>query len=69
MNYKPMIIEKLKEFSDTYPEYSVGQMLYAMMRRKSMKGKPEGISTAWIMDISDSDIYSAIDKAILNEKE
>jgi hypothetical protein len=69
MNYKPLTIEKLKEFIEKYPEYSLGEVLYAILGSKVMKGKPDEASIGWLLDLNDKDIYTAIDKAILREQE
>ena len=69
MNYIPLTIDKLKDLMKEYPEYSFGELLHSFLREGILKGKPDGKSTTWLMDIEDKDFYTAIDRAISAEKE
>lgn len=65
---KGLFIRKLDEFIQEHKEYSIGECLYSMLRRETLKSKPNGVDTSWLMDISDRDMYGAIEHAIEIEK-
>ena len=69
MNYKPIIIDKFKEFMEANPEFTLGELFYSIFRKKVLKGKPEDKNITWLLDIEDKDFYTAIDRAIIIEQE
>jgi len=69
MKLQPLIIEKLKMLEKLLPEYSFGELLYTILRKKNLKNKGEKFDTTWLRSISDKEFYTSIEKAIENEPE
>ena len=65
MNYRPLVIDKLIEFSEEYPEYSIGELFYSMFTHANIK---TAIKKSQFLQIEDKDLYTMIDKAIEKEK-
>ena len=65
MNYKNLNILKFKELNEVSPkDYSFGALLYSFLRKPVLWEKPEEGCLSWILDISDEDFYSALERAI-----
>lgn len=65
MNYKHAGIAEIETIANHFPDYSLGQIIYAILNRK-----PEGISVnQWLFTISDEDLYTEIEKTKLIEQE
>lgn len=63
MNYKNSAIAELENFSNKFEDYSLGQILRSVVNRK-----PEGVSVKqWLYEVSDEDLYTAIEKTKLIE--
>lgn len=68
MNLKPLVIEKLKEFSEMseFEDYSVGELLYSIFTQMN-----SGIEfkKSSLLKIPDGSLYTMIEKAIKKESE
>lgn len=60
--YKTIAKEKLKEAIAAFPEYSIQEILYAINRKV-------GIKDPSILEISNKEMYNAIEEMIKDEKE
>lgn len=60
-------INELKSMINTFPEYSLGEILFTVVREATFKKGNGKISD--LLDLSDSDIYTAIENSIQREKE
>lgn len=68
INYKPLFLDKIVEFNEILPEYSIGEILYSILTEIGR----EGYNTKQkldLLDIPDNVFYSAVDKAIKKETE
>lgn len=68
MNYKPLFIDKLSEYTDRLPDYTIGEVLFSIFTQLNKAGVDTSTRQA-ILNITDQQIYSAIDKAIKEESE
>lgn len=66
MNYKPLILLKLKEVSQK-TDYTFGELLYSILRKKFLHSKPEDVSNQWIANVEDREFYTAIERFFENE--
>ena len=65
MNYKNSAIVEIEGMVSKFKDYSLGQIILAITKRK-----PEGITLAqWLLDVSDEDLYTEIERTILIETE
>ena len=53
---------------ESEPDMTFGEILYTVFRKEFLKNKPEDVSTSWLLQLKDEDIYNAIEKAIKEEK-
>ena len=67
INYKPLILDKLTEFIEKLPEYSVGDVFFSVFTQLKRNGIE--FSKSSLLEITDKQIYSALDKAIKDETE
>lgn len=66
VNYKPLILEKIKEFSSERPDYSLGEIIHSAITQISKKGVR--IETKGdILNITDEEIYKGLCKAFKEE--
>lgn len=63
MNYKNNALRDLQNFAKDFPEYSLGELLYSILRLTGAKKVSD------LVILSDEDIFSAIEKTIVDEKE
>ena len=63
MNFKNNALRELPNFSKEFPDYSLGEIIYSVVRLTGAKKISD------LLLISDEDIFSAIEKAKLQEKE
>lgn len=65
-NYRNMSLRELKAFSDTHKDYSIGTVLYSILRMDE-----EGFSKRVkdLKEITDEDFYEMICKAKIEESE
>jgi hypothetical protein len=63
MNFKNNAIRELQEFSKEFPDYTLGELLYSAIRLTGASKISD------IMNISDEDMFSAIEKTRQEEKE
>lgn len=73
-NLKPLILSKLKSLVKECPDYSMSEILYTILRRENLPNKPSSAKTGWLLheegspnNITDRDIYTAINNALINE--
>lgn len=67
MNYTPLVINKIEEFSKRFPDLTFMEILYSSLREiEELNGD---IKRGDLLKISDQKLYSAIFKAIDNEEE
>lgn len=68
MDIKPLIIEKLDKLTTIASDLSMGEVLYEILRSKHhLSKKPEGVDTSWLVNLSDEDIFTAIERTIAQE--
>lgn len=68
INYKPLFTDKLLEFSEKFPDYTLGEILHSMFTQLSKSG----ISTdnrGNLLKVTDQQLYSSLGKAIKEESE
>lgn len=63
MNFKNNALRELPNFSKEFPDYSLGEIIYSVVRLTGAKKISD------LLLISDEEIFSAIEKAKLQEKE
>ena len=63
MNYKNNAIREIQNFTKEFPDYSFGESLYAVLRLTGAK------TISDLLLLSDEEIFSAVEKAKLEEKE
>lgn len=63
MNFKNNALRELQNLSKDFPGYSFGEILYSALRLTGAK------SISDLLTLSDETIFSAIEKAKLQEKE
>jgi hypothetical protein len=63
MNFKNNALRELLNFSKEFPEYSLGEILYSVIRITGAKKISD------LLTLSDEEIFSAIEKAKVQEKE
>jgi len=63
MNYKNNALRDLQSFAKEFPQYSLGELLYSILRLTGAK------TVSDLITLSDEDIFSAIEKTIVDEKE
>jgi hypothetical protein len=68
MNYNPLIRDKVKEFKQSLPEYTFGEMLFSAISIIE-KTNDTKIKKSDLLSITDEDFYTALDKAIKKELE
>ena len=66
MNYRPLLINKFKEFEEEFPNYTFGELMYSMFTHSNIKGK---IVKSDFLKVTDQDFYTMIEKAIEKEKD
>lgn len=59
MNYRNIAVREIKDFADQFPDYSLGQILYSIVRQAT--SDPSAIKG--LRDLSDEQVYTMIDKA------
>lgn len=66
MNIKPLVIDKLKEFSEMpeFKDYSVGELLYSIFTQTGVR---VDFKKSTLLNISDGNFYTMIEKAIKKE--
>jgi hypothetical protein len=68
INYKPLFIDKVIEYSEVLPEYSVGEMLFSVITQLNKAGVPTE-TKADLLNVTDKQFYSALDSSIKEESE
>jgi hypothetical protein len=63
MNFKNNALRELPNFAKEFPEYSLGEILYSAIRLTGAKKISD------LLILSDEEIFSAIEKAKIQEKE
>lgn len=60
-------INELKSMINTFPEYSLGEILFTVVREATFKNGSGKLSD--LLELSDSEVYTAIENSIQREKE
>jgi len=63
MNYKNNAIREVQEFSKEFPDYTLGETLYSFLRLLNIQKLSD------LLQLSDEDIFSAVERAKQEEKE
>lgn len=63
MNFKNNALRELPILANELPEYTLGELLYSVIRLTGAKKVSD------LLELSDEEIFSAIEKAKLQEKE
>lgn len=63
MNFKNNAVRELQEFSKEFPDYTLGELLYSTFRLTGAKKISD------ILELSDEEIFSAIERTKQEEKE
>lgn len=66
INYKPLFVEKIEEFLEKCPEYTLGELLYCILTQLSKSNTPVD-TRGDALNISDKDLYASVCKAIKEE--
>jgi len=64
MNFRPLVIAKLKEFSEKCPALSFGELMFSIV--SSMKRGADFDKTD-LLKVSDQDMYTCIERSIKKE--
>jgi len=65
MNYKSSAIAEIESLADNFKDYSLGQLLLAIIKRK-----PENLSISeWLYTVTDEDLYTEVERVKLIEIE
>lgn len=65
MNYKSSAIAEIEALADNFKDYSLGQILLAIIKRK-----PETLSISeWLYTVTDEDLYTEVERVKLIEIE
>jgi hypothetical protein len=67
VNYHFLIDEEVKRFRKIHPKYTYGQIIYAALL--CMGKKEEPFQKKDLLRITDKEIFSALSRAIIAEKE
>ena len=67
MNYHFLIDEEVKRFRKIHPKYTYGQIIYAALSCIEKKGEP--LQKRDLLRLTDKEIFSALSRAIIAEKE
>lgn len=68
MDYKPLIHQKLKEFSKEFPTMTVGEVLYSTLSVLSKKEGKSEFKKSDLLSVKDKDLYTALCNAHATEK-
>lgn len=68
IDYKPLFTDKLTEFSEKFPEYSLGEILHSMFTQLSRSGVDTD-KKGCLLKVTDQQLYSSLGKAIKEESE
>lgn len=66
MNYLPLINLKLVEFQKEFPQYTIGEIFYAIF---SWRNKGKEFKKSEFLEMSDKEFYECASKAFDHEKE
>lgn len=62
MNYKYLVIEEFLEFCNKFPDYSVSEILFSILKSTN---KSKDLS--WLYEMSDRELLTAIENANIKE--
>lgn len=63
MNYRNNAIRELQDFSKEFPNYTLGELLYSILRLNNISKISD------LLTVSDEDLFSSIEKTKQEEKE
>ena len=64
MNYKFLVIEEFLQFCEKFPDYSVAEVIFTILKSTN---KSKDLS--WLYETNDRELLTAIENAIIKEKE
>lgn len=64
MNHRPLIEDKIVEFSTTFPEYTFGQIMFSILTQAC---KNREFSKAVLLELDDEVLYTAISRSFVIE--
>ena len=67
MNYRHISKDAMTDFSNNFPEMSLGEIMYSILREVNTGKKIGSISE--LLEIDDKSMYLAIEKAVRDERE
>lgn len=65
-NYKPFIEDKLKEYFDKLPHYSMGDIIYSVLTECTRKGNPS-IKKSDLLKMDDKMFHDSLQRSLLKE--
>lgn len=65
MNFRNIAINEIKSLADEFPDYTLGQILYSILRKLP---KEDSIKQS-LFNISDEDMYTIIENLKIEENE
>lgn len=68
IDYKPLFIDKLIEFTEGFPEYTIGEVIHSVFTQLSRSGVDVD-NKGDLLGVTDQELYSGIGKAIKEESE
>jgi hypothetical protein len=64
VNYKPLFADKIKEFIDKCPSYTLSEVVYSILRQLARDGHIEKSTNGSILEMTDQELYSVTCKAL-----
>ena len=68
LNHKPLVLAKIKELVNDFPEYTLGEIFYSILRNVD-KEKGSNLVVKELLSKTDREIFTAVDLAQKTEKE
>jgi len=64
MNHRPLIEDKIVEFSTNFPEYTFGQIMFAVLTQAC---KNKEFSKTVLLEMDDESFYTAVSRSFVIE--
>lgn len=68
VDYKPLFLSELQRYIEKFPEYTLGQILYSIFAQANRSGNNIDKKSS-LLEVTDKDMYSSINKSIKEETE
>ena len=68
LNHKPLVLAKIKELVNDFPDYTLGEIFYSIFRNVD-KEKGNNLKVKDILHKTDREIFTAVDLSQKIEKE